>query len=80
MIDQNAEEILVQEQLEDVSSEELVALLSRDTFNVTGGELGIHEAVFRWAKRECRRNGLCEKQNIRAVVNDSVRFLPRYVS
>lgn len=77
MIDQNSDEILVQEQLEDVSSEELVALLSRDTFHVANGEFGIHEAVFRWAKRECRRNGLSERDNLRAVVNDSVRFIPR---
>ncbi|EEB18556.1 bpb/poz domain containing protein, putative [Pediculus humanus corporis] len=71
-IDENADQVLVQEGIEDLSSENLKEIIKRDTLKIKS-EYVVFLALDRWANRECKRRKLnLNLKNRRFVLNDLI--------
>ena len=71
-IDENADQVLVQEGIEDLSSENLKEIIKRDTLKIKS-EYVVFLALERWANRECKRRKLnLNLKNRRFVLNDLI--------
>ncbi|CAH1372701.1 hypothetical protein MTP99_014164 [Tenebrio molitor] len=76
-IDKNADYILKQNELLDLSYSDLLAIITRDTLEVKN-ECLVYATVLKWATKECHRRTLQPHLvNIKAVVRD-LRYAPRY--
>lgn len=64
--DLNAEEILSQESVEDLTADSLKELLERDTLDVR--ETLVYNTIERWCNRECKRCHLELSQENRRTV------------
>lgn len=54
-IDDNADEVLQQERIEELSYDDIAIIAQRETLNVTN-EMELFLALSRWCKSECKRN------------------------
>lgn len=76
-IDKNADFILRQRAVLDLSYQDILSITERDTLEVSS-ELLVYSAVYRWAIDECRRRTLNPYLlNIKAVLRE-LSFTPRY--
>lgn len=77
-IDLNAEEILSQESIEDLTVDSLKEILERDTLDVR--EALIYSTIERWSNRECKRCHLeLSQENRRSVLGEDILFSVRYL-
>lgn len=76
-IDKNADFILKQKGILDLSYQDILSITERDTLEVSS-ELLVYSAVYRWAIEECRRRTLNPYLlNIKAVLRE-LSYTPRY--
>lgn len=76
-IDRNADFVLKQSEILDLSYLDLLAIIQRDTLEVRN-ECIVYSTVLKWATSECQRRTLQPHLvNIKAVVRD-LRYAPRY--
>ncbi|KAK4876945.1 hypothetical protein RN001_009451 [Aquatica leii] len=76
-IDKNADYILKQKEIFDLSYLDILSIVERNTLQVTD-ELLVYSAIYRWAIAECHRRTLnTHLLNIRAVLRQ-LSYMPRY--
>lgn len=76
-IDKNADFVLKQKEVLDLTYTDILFITTRDTLQVSN-ELIVYSAILRWAYEECRRRTLpTQPINIKAVLRDLV-YAPRY--
>lgn len=76
-IDKNADFVLKQRQMLNLSYADLLSILERDTLEVSS-ELVVYSAVYRWAVAECQRKTLApQKANVKAIIRQLINC-PRY--
>ncbi|XP_067212405.1 BTB/POZ domain-containing protein 6-A isoform X2 [Linepithema humile] len=79
VIDANPETVLRQERFDELSVQEVADLARRDTLNLES-ECNLFSALDRWAKAECRRQGIEPlPANKRAVLSDDICYSVRYL-
>ncbi|CAH0388839.1 unnamed protein product [Bemisia tabaci] len=78
-IDQNADDVLMEESLENLSSAELQEILERDSLRVSS-EFLVFNALSRWCNSECKKLHLeLTRENKRKVLEDKLLFTCRYL-
>lgn len=76
-IDKNADYVLRQRQILNLSYADILAIVERDTLEVSS-ELFVYSAIYRWAITECHRRTLTTHLlNIKAVLRQ-LSYCPRY--
>ncbi|XP_060535373.1 uncharacterized protein LOC132707505 isoform X2 [Cylas formicarius] len=76
-IDKHGDHVLKQKEIVDLGYEDLLAIVTRDTLQVSS-ELVVYSATMRWCMHECKRRTLqTQLINIKAVLRDLV-YAPRY--
>ncbi|XP_057664322.1 uncharacterized protein LOC130898804 [Diorhabda carinulata] len=76
-IDRNADFILRQKEMLDLTYVDILAITTRDTLQVSS-EILVYSVVMRWCIEECKRRTLeIQKINITAVLRD-LAYAPRY--
>ncbi|KAJ8958108.1 hypothetical protein NQ318_006037 [Aromia moschata] len=76
-IDKNADHVLKQKEMLDLSYGDMLSITTRDTLLVSS-EVLVYSAIMRWCIEECRRRTLqTQKINLKAVLRDLV-YAPRY--
>lgn len=76
-IDKNADFILKQRQIANLSYQDLLAILGRDTLEVSSEAL-VYGAVYRWGVAECHRKTIpVQKGSIKGVLKQ-LCYCPRY--